>query len=207
MQKTTKKTMSKKPSEKQGSKPIPRAEDFPVVISWDDRDHIFVASVPMLQGCMTHGETRAEALTNAQEAAELWLEVAAQDGDFIPNPPKEATGKLLLRLPKDLHARITNTAALEGVSINTWILAAIARADGTDHVPSDEKAFRIGEFVHIGDLTRDQTARAQNLDQLISNLASRLDSSIASESELVSFLRNQSKRAIAKSDSEPEHRA
>jgi predicted RNase H-like HicB family nuclease len=37
----------------------------------------FSASVPALPGCYSQGETRAEALENIREAAELWLEVAA----------------------------------------------------------------------------------------------------------------------------------
>jgi predicted RNase H-like HicB family nuclease len=38
----------------------------------------YSASVPALPGCHSQGETRAETLANIQEAAELWLEVAAE---------------------------------------------------------------------------------------------------------------------------------
>jgi len=37
----------------------------------------YSASVPALPGCYSQGETREEALENIREAAELWLEVAA----------------------------------------------------------------------------------------------------------------------------------
>jgi predicted RNase H-like HicB family nuclease len=40
---------------------------------------------------MAHGETHQEALTNAQEAINLWLEVAKVDGILIPQPK----GKLM----------------------------------------------------------------------------------------------------------------
>lgn len=36
----------------------------------------FSVAVPALPGCYTQGETEAEALANAREAAEGWLEVA-----------------------------------------------------------------------------------------------------------------------------------
>ncbi|MBM3496896.1 MAG: type II toxin-antitoxin system HicB family antitoxin [Armatimonadetes bacterium] len=35
----------------------------------------FVARVPALKGCWSQGRTRDEAIANAREAAELWLEV------------------------------------------------------------------------------------------------------------------------------------
>ncbi len=37
----------------------------------------YSVSVPALPGCHSQGETREEALANIREAAELWLEVAA----------------------------------------------------------------------------------------------------------------------------------
>lgn len=41
----------------------------------------YSASVPALPGCYSQGETREEALENIREAAELWLEVAADTAD------------------------------------------------------------------------------------------------------------------------------
>ena len=37
----------------------------------------YSVSVPALSGCFSQGETLEEALSNIREAAELWLEVAA----------------------------------------------------------------------------------------------------------------------------------
>lgn len=38
----------------------------------------YSVSVPALQGCHSHGESREEALNNIREAAELWLEVVEE---------------------------------------------------------------------------------------------------------------------------------
>ena len=59
---------------------------YEVIIYWSNEDQVFVAEVPELPGCMAHGDTKAEALANADEAAQLWLDNAAEFGDPIPEP-------------------------------------------------------------------------------------------------------------------------
>ena len=56
------------------------------IIIWSDEDGAFVADVPELPGCMAHGLSHAEALANAEEAIELWLESARESGRAIPQP-------------------------------------------------------------------------------------------------------------------------
>jgi predicted RNase H-like HicB family nuclease len=57
-----------------------------IAIFWSDEDDAFIAEVPELPGCVAHGETREEALASAQEAIELWIEVARKRGRDIPAP-------------------------------------------------------------------------------------------------------------------------
>ncbi len=59
---------------------------YEVIIYWSAEDAAFVAEVPELAGCMAHGGTRAEALRNAEEAIDLWLDTAKEFGDPIPEP-------------------------------------------------------------------------------------------------------------------------
>lgn len=47
-----------------------RHEDVAV---WRDETDGFFAAVPALPGCLTHGETRAEALANLEDAKACWL--------------------------------------------------------------------------------------------------------------------------------------
>jgi hypothetical protein len=35
----------------------------------------FIATIPAMPGCMTHGETRAEALANIEDAKACWVEM------------------------------------------------------------------------------------------------------------------------------------
>jgi len=54
------------------------------VIVEPDEDGIFVATVPSLPGCVSQGTSRAEALHNAREAIEGYLESLRDRGDPIP---------------------------------------------------------------------------------------------------------------------------
>jgi antitoxin HicB len=44
----------------------------------------FTVTVPMLPGCITYGETMDEAIGNAKEAVELYLESLTAHGEPIP---------------------------------------------------------------------------------------------------------------------------
>lgn len=46
----------------------------------------FLATVPDLPGCMSDGETRAEALSNVEDAIACWIEAAKEMGRDIPGP-------------------------------------------------------------------------------------------------------------------------
>ena len=59
---------------------------YETIIYWSDEDEAFIAEVPELPGCMAHGGTQQEALSNACDAIELWLDTAREFGDPIPEP-------------------------------------------------------------------------------------------------------------------------
>ncbi len=59
---------------------------YEIIIFWSDEDAAFVADVPELPGCMAHGASHAEALNNAAQAVELWVEMARDLGREIPQP-------------------------------------------------------------------------------------------------------------------------
>lgn len=59
---------------------------YAVVIEWDERDGIFLATAPDIRGCRTHGATRAEAAANAEEAIAAMLATFADSGVPFPEP-------------------------------------------------------------------------------------------------------------------------
>jgi antitoxin HicB len=88
----------------------------------------FVAEIEDLPGCITQGETAAEALVNAEDARRLWLAAAREHGDPIPPPSLDQrySGRLLVRMPKSLHRRLATGARREGVSLNQLVVALLA---------------------------------------------------------------------------------
>lgn len=54
------------------------------VILEQESDGGYVVSVPALPGCITQGDTRAEALANIREAVELYLQDCRDAGDPVP---------------------------------------------------------------------------------------------------------------------------
>jgi predicted RNase H-like HicB family nuclease len=59
---------------------------YHINLFWSDEDACWIADVPDLKPCSAHGDTRAEALANIDDAIEGWLEVAAEKGLAIPTP-------------------------------------------------------------------------------------------------------------------------
>ena len=59
---------------------------YEVIIYWSQEDDAFIAEVPQLAGCTAHGASQDEALRNAQDATDLWIETAKEFGDPIPEP-------------------------------------------------------------------------------------------------------------------------
>ncbi len=54
-----------------------------------DEDGYWFASIPLLKGCITNGNSRDDALVMIDDAKKLWLETALDLGMTIPEPETE----------------------------------------------------------------------------------------------------------------------
>ena len=61
---------------------------FRVIIEQDE-DGVFEASCPVLPGCLSQGNTRAEAQDNIKEAIQAYLDSLKQHNEPIPPPITE----------------------------------------------------------------------------------------------------------------------
>ena len=101
--------------------------DYPVTISYDP-DHGYYANVELLGVCSAVGATAAEAYENVMESKRLWFESALEDGLPIPEPEpeKEYSGRLVLRLPKSLHAKLARAAEDDATSLNQYLVMLLS---------------------------------------------------------------------------------
>jgi predicted RNase H-like HicB family nuclease len=59
---------------------------YHINLFWSDEDGLWIADVPDLKYCSSHGDTPEEAIANIQDAIEGWLETARDAGFDIPEP-------------------------------------------------------------------------------------------------------------------------
>ncbi|MGD9826817.1 type II toxin-antitoxin system HicB family antitoxin [Desulfobacter sp.] len=87
----------------------------------------FLVTFPDLYGCMADGETMEEAIREAKDAFNCWVEACLQWGKDIPAPSfGNISGRFVTCVPQSLHARLTARAKEEGVSLNTFVAAKLA---------------------------------------------------------------------------------
>lgn len=98
-------------------------------IFWSDEDGCYVAACPELPGLSGLGRSREEAAAELSTVLELVMETFVDDGEPPPAAAVKpaASGQFRLRIPRSLHAQLTNRANLEGVSLNTLAVTFLAQ--------------------------------------------------------------------------------
>ena len=101
----------------------------------DTEESGFVASYPELPGCITCGETIAEAVINAEDAKKEWLLAAIEENVEIPEPEtaESYSGQFKLRLPKNLHKTLAEDSKKEGVSMNQYCVYLLSMNSEKEH--------------------------------------------------------------------------
>jgi predicted HicB family RNase H-like nuclease len=95
-------------------------------VEFDPRDEIFVGRVLGIEDRITfHGETVAKLRAGFHAAVNHYLADCAAQGR---TPQRPYSGKILLRLPPEVHARIATIAEAKGKSLNQWAAEVLACA-------------------------------------------------------------------------------
>lgn len=99
-------------------------------IVWSEEDTCYIADVPELEGCVTHGKTAAQATAHAEDAIASWIKAAKKMKHPIPEPivKHPVSGKFNVRLPKAIHKSLLIKSTIEGISLNQLITLLLAKA-------------------------------------------------------------------------------
>jgi predicted RNase H-like HicB family nuclease len=139
----------------------------------EESDGRYSAWVEEFPGCNAEGDTIQEALDSLKDAAASWMAAVKAQGMSVPEPfgAVKHSGRLVLRVPRSLHARASKWAAREGVSLNQFISGALS-----ERVGEMSQASKVEQRVNVklSELARrgTQSGRALvvlNLDSLSSS--------------------------------------
>lgn len=94
-------------------------------VEFDAEDRLFVGHIAGVRDIVGfHGESVDELEAAFHEAVDDYLAVCAKLGQ---EPDRPYSGRVMLRLPPEVHARASARAQLEGVSFNQWVTRLLER--------------------------------------------------------------------------------
>lgn len=95
-------------------------------VEYDERDNIFVGRILGIRSIISfHGETVTELRSEFEQAVKEYLDECKREGVA---PEKPASGKLLLRVPPEVHGRALVAAQAAGKSLNQWATEVLQHA-------------------------------------------------------------------------------
>ena len=95
-------------------------------IEYSDDDQCFVGHIAGIKDVVGfHGESVSELRAAFEEAVDDYLETCAK---LNRSPQRPYSGKLMLRIPPEIHAAVAVAAEVSGKSINQWAAEKFADA-------------------------------------------------------------------------------
>lgn len=101
-------------------------KDYTARIEYSDEDECLIGRIAGISDVVSfHGDSVDEMRAAFIEAVEDYLETCEKIGK---SPQKPFSGRFLLRLPSDLHARAAMMADAKGKSLNQWVTETLENA-------------------------------------------------------------------------------
>lgn len=102
-------------------------KNYAAHIEFDAEDRIFFGRIVGIVDIVSfHGETVEELVTAFEKAVDAYLALSKK---LKRSPQKPYSGKLMLRVPPDVHAHAAMMARTHGKSINAWATDVLAKAE------------------------------------------------------------------------------
>jgi antitoxin HicB len=131
----------------------------------------FTACIPLLgrHTCVGDGETIEEAVASLCSIKDSLIDKIVADGGLVPEPADQQTAmrSFALRLPADLYSQITDWAESGGVSMNRFIVTALAERRKTMDLAKISTELKAEMGAVWADLARSLTVVNQRLSQVM----------------------------------------
>lgn len=98
----------------------------------DEEKKYWIAEIPELPGCKSHGSSVEEAVKNIEEAKMEWIEDSLEQGEEVPTPidRDKFGGRILVRMSRSLHRSLSLVAESEKLSLNQLLVTILAKEVG-----------------------------------------------------------------------------
>jgi predicted HicB family RNase H-like nuclease len=104
------------------------AHEYSYSVAWSADDRSFIGRVTEFPSLAAHGSSQEKALREIRTVVQHVVEDLAASGEEVPVPlgRREYSGRLNIRMAKELHRRLAAESAAQGVSLNTLINTKLA---------------------------------------------------------------------------------
>ena len=101
-------------------------KNYAARIEYNEEDSCFIGHILGSHDVVGfHGDSVNELRSAIEEAVDDYLKTCKQLGR---SPQKPYSGKLMLRVPPEVHARAAMMAEAHGISLNQWASEVLAKA-------------------------------------------------------------------------------
>lgn len=103
---------------------IMRYKEYSAKIAYSDEDQCFTGRVTGIRDIITfHGDSVLELKKAFREAVDFYMESCVREGVI---PQRSYSGKVMIRIPPEVHAHAVMQAEAHGKSLNQWIAEALS---------------------------------------------------------------------------------
>ena len=101
-------------------------KNYSANLEFDADDRIFVGHLTAITDIVSfHGESASELIKAFEAALDGYITMSELHGI---KPQKPYSGKLILRISPEIHAKVARTAEASGKSINAWVADTLQAA-------------------------------------------------------------------------------